>query len=162
MFLTPHHFQQWDRFYEDLIARRMRIPEPRGWGVSEIKINEDALANGEFILTRCSGVLPDGFFVDLPDRDVPPKSRQIGASFSPKQDSLGVYLGSPLVKPGSPSIKMDGAASERPSRYVRKAASVPDAELLVPITFLVIAATVVIYGLTARPLALRLGVAEDG
>ena len=42
------------------------------------------------------------------------------------------------------------------------AANIPDAELLVPITFLVIAATVVIYGLTARPLALRLGVAETG
>ncbi len=40
------------------------------------------------------------------------------------------------------------------------AAGVPDAELLVPVTFLVIATTVVIYGLTARPLALRLGVAE--
>ncbi len=42
-----------------------------------------------------------------------------------------------------------------------KAAGIPDAELLVPTTFLVIAATVVVYGLTARPLALRLGVAKD-
>lgn len=39
-------------------------------------------------------------------------------------------------------------------------AGVPDADLIVPATFLVIAATVVIYGLTARPLALRLDVAE--
>jgi NhaP-type Na+/H+ or K+/H+ antiporter len=40
---------------------------------------------------------------------------------------------------------------------------VPDADALVPATFLVIAATVVVYGLTARPVALRLGVAEpDG
>ncbi|MEO8091898.1 MAG: cation:proton antiporter [bacterium] len=37
---------------------------------------------------------------------------------------------------------------------------IPDAAVLVPATFLVIAATVVIYGLTARPLALALGVAE--
>lgn len=41
-------------------------------------------------------------------------------------------------------------------------AHIPDADMLVPATFLVIAATVVIYGLTARPLALRLGVAERG
>ena len=39
-------------------------------------------------------------------------------------------------------------------------AHIPDADVLVPATFLVIAATVAIYGLTARPLALRLGVAE--
>ncbi len=41
-------------------------------------------------------------------------------------------------------------------------AGVPDADVLVPATFLVIAATVFVYGLTARPLALRLGVAEPG
>jgi NhaP-type Na+/H+ or K+/H+ antiporter len=40
-------------------------------------------------------------------------------------------------------------------------AHVPDAHLLVPVTFLVIATTVVLYGLTARPLAVRLAVAED-
>lgn len=39
---------------------------------------------------------------------------------------------------------------------------IPDADLLVPAAFLVIAATVVVYGLSARPLALRLGVAEPG
>jgi NhaP-type Na+/H+ or K+/H+ antiporter len=41
-------------------------------------------------------------------------------------------------------------------------AGVPDADKLVPATFLVIAATVAVYGLTGRPLALRLGVAELG
>jgi len=41
-------------------------------------------------------------------------------------------------------------------------AGIPDADVLVPATFLVIAATVVIYGLTARPVAVRLGVAEQG
>ena len=39
-------------------------------------------------------------------------------------------------------------------------AAIPDSEKLVPATFLVIAATVAIYGLTARPLALRLGLTE--
>ena len=38
---------------------------------------------------------------------------------------------------------------------------VPDAESLVPAVFLVIAVTVVIYGLAGRPLARRLGVAEE-
>jgi NhaP-type Na+/H+ or K+/H+ antiporter len=38
---------------------------------------------------------------------------------------------------------------------------IPDAELLVPAVFLVISATVVVYGLAARPLAVRLGVAEE-
>lgn len=42
-----------------------------------------------------------------------------------------------------------------------KEAGIPDADVLVPATFLVIAATVVIYGLTARPLAVRLGVARQ-
>jgi NhaP-type Na+/H+ or K+/H+ antiporter len=42
-------------------------------------------------------------------------------------------------------------------------AGIPDADVIVPATFLVIAVTVVVYGLTARPVAVRLGVAEpDG
>jgi NhaP-type Na+/H+ or K+/H+ antiporter len=41
-------------------------------------------------------------------------------------------------------------------------AGVPDANKLVPATFLVIAVTVAVYGLSGRPLALRLGVAERG
>ena len=49
MFLTPHHFQQWDRHIEDLLVRSRRIGEPRGWGLTELKVNEDSLANGEFI-----------------------------------------------------------------------------------------------------------------
>jgi NhaP-type Na+/H+ or K+/H+ antiporter len=39
---------------------------------------------------------------------------------------------------------------------------IPDAEALVPATFLVIAATVLIYGLTGRPVAGWLGVREEG
>jgi NhaP-type Na+/H+ or K+/H+ antiporter len=40
-------------------------------------------------------------------------------------------------------------------------AGVPDAEVLIPATFLVIAVTVAVYGLTARPVAERLGVTAD-
>jgi type VI secretion system protein ImpJ len=126
MFLTPHHFQQWDRHFEDLLVRQRRIGEPRGWGLTEFKVNEDALANGEFILSRAAGALSDGLLFDVPDRDLAPKSRQIAASFDPKKDGLGVYLGSPLVKPGVPAVKMDGASGERPSRYLRKPASIAD------------------------------------
>src|SRR5688572_32164874 len=127
MFLTPHHFQQWDRHYEDLIVRQRRISEPRGWGLTDLKVNEEALANGEFILSRAAGVMPDGLLFDVPDLDGAPKSRQIGPSFDPKKEGLGIYLGSPIVKSGAPSVRMDGAGSERPARYLRKPVSVPDA-----------------------------------
>ena len=52
------------------------------------------------------------------------------------------------------------AATASTFQFGLRDAGIPDAGVLVPATFLVIAATVVIYGLTARPLALRLGVAE--
>lgn len=32
MFLTPHHFQQWDRYYEQLLHDRVRAVNPFGWG----------------------------------------------------------------------------------------------------------------------------------
>jgi NhaP-type Na+/H+ or K+/H+ antiporter len=52
------------------------------------------------------------------------------------------------------------AATASTFQFGLRDAGIADAGTLVPATFLVIALTVVVYGLTARPLALALGVAE--
>ena len=52
------------------------------------------------------------------------------------------------------------AATASTFQFGLREAGVPDAGVLVPATFLVIAVTVVVYGFTARPVALALGVAE--
>ncbi len=68
-FLTPHHFQQWDRYHEDVLNFRIRALSTFMWGAEELKFNEEALENGIFEVLRCRAVLPDGMAVDVPDVD---------------------------------------------------------------------------------------------
>src|SRR5262245_9822005 len=100
MFLTPHHFQQADRYYEHLLTRRLMALNSMGWGILQLQIAQDALANGEFVLSRCVAMMPDGVAVDSPTMDSPPPSRPIEGAFDAKRSTLGVYLGVPLTRAG--------------------------------------------------------------
>jgi type VI secretion system protein ImpJ len=120
MFLTPHHFQQADRYTESLISRRLSAIRSLGWGVCRIQINTDALANGEFLLSKCGAILPDGMAVDTPDLDPLPPARPIEGAFDAKRNSLGVYLASPVAKAGGLAFSAEGSAEGRPTRYHRR------------------------------------------
>ena len=117
MFLTPHHFQQADRYYENLISRRLSAVRALGWGVCRLQLNTDALANGEFVLSKCSAILPDGLAVETPDMDPLPPARPIESFFDAKRTSLGVYLAVPLARAGSLAFSADGSADGPPTRY---------------------------------------------
>jgi type VI secretion system protein ImpJ len=126
MFLTPHHFQQADRYVENLISRRLSAVRPLGWGVCRLQINTDALANGEFVLSKCSAILTDGMAVDTPDLDPLPPARPLETAFDTKRNSLGVYLASPLARAGGISFSPEGSADGRPTRYHRRSLSAAD------------------------------------
>lgn len=129
MFLTPHHFQQSDRYFEHLLQVRIRALQALDWGVVQIKINEDALANGQLSLAKLAAVMPDGLAVDIPDLDPLPETRPVEPFFDPKKERLEIYLGSPVVRPGIPSCAGDGTPGGRPTRYKRKFVSVADDNL---------------------------------
>nr|MBA2379172.1 type VI secretion system baseplate subunit TssK [Blastocatellia bacterium] len=60
MLLTPHHFQQWDNYHEELLNSRVRSMMPYEYGVIDLQVNNEAIANGNFQLATCRAVLPDG------------------------------------------------------------------------------------------------------
>jgi len=126
MFLTPHHFQQADRYYENLISRRLSAVRALGWGVCRLQINSDALANGEVVLSKCAAILPDGLAVDTPDLDPLPPARPVEGAFDAKRNALGVYLASPLARAGALAFSAEGAADGRPTRYHRRSLSAAD------------------------------------
>jgi len=126
MFLTPHHFQQADRYYENLISRRLSAVRALGWGVCRLQLNTDALANGEFVLSKCSAILPDGLAVETPDMDPLPPARPIESFFDAKRTSLGVYLAVPLARAGALAFSADGSADGRPTRYHRRSFAAAD------------------------------------
>ena len=63
MLLTPHHFQQWDNYHEDLLHSRIGSVAPFCYGILDLKVNNEAIANANFQITRCRAVMPDGLCV---------------------------------------------------------------------------------------------------
>jgi type VI secretion system protein ImpJ len=124
LFLTPHHFQQWDRHLEAELWQRLRAIQPLCYGFTELKIDEDALAVGELVVNRCAGVLPDGMPFSSPDGTQAPASRQLsgifdskGAIFDARRGAVGVYLAAPLVRPGTRATSADGQVDGVPTRF---------------------------------------------
>ena len=67
MLLTPHHFQQWDNYHEELLNSRVRSMMPYEYGVLDLQVNNEAIANSNFQITNCRAVMPDGLMVNVPD-----------------------------------------------------------------------------------------------
>jgi type VI secretion system protein ImpJ len=120
LFLTPQHLQQWDRYHEGLLDRRLKGTDPFGWGVVDLKINEDALTNGELLVSRLSAVLSDGLIIDFPEFDEPPPPRSIAPFFEARKGTLAVYVGAPAARPGKAASRFDESNASGPTRYRRK------------------------------------------
>jgi type VI secretion system protein ImpJ len=117
MFLVPHHFQQWDLYHESLLNFKYRSSMPYYWGLTDLKIDREALENGAFTLLSCRGIFPGGTTIDIPDTDNVPSIRAIEKYFTPSVETLNMYLTVPEYRPGLANcqIKNDGRSIE--SRY---------------------------------------------
>ena len=56
MLLTPHHFQQADNYQEELLNSRVRSIMQHEYGVMELRVSSEAIANGNFQVTTCRAV----------------------------------------------------------------------------------------------------------
>lgn len=126
LFLTPHVFQQADRYRENLLQFRLKPLSPFYWGLSDLEIDRDGLPNGFFTLYRCSGVLPDGLAVQIPSEDDAPESRSVKAFFAPSAESLDVYLAIQTKHPDAASVNLDNVTSNRTARYQMEMTHVHD------------------------------------
>src|SRR5215813_10121809 len=124
MFLTPQHFQTQDQFFEDNLNFRFAASHFSNWGVTELKIDTEALENGTFRLAKCHGLMPDGEPFEIPGTDDMPASRSVVEHFPPTRDSLDVFLAIPENRPQARNvtIRANGQAdlSEGPTgtRYL--------------------------------------------
>src|SRR5262245_22782063 len=108
MFLTPQHFQTHDQFLQDAIQFRFAASQYANWGVIELSIDSEALANGLFRIVSCSGIMPDGEPFDIPEIDEAPASRTIAEHFAPPRESLDVFLGIPEIRPRAKNVTIPG------------------------------------------------------
>jgi type VI secretion system protein ImpJ len=100
MFLRPQHFQQHDRYVENLVRQRCGGMLPYDWGIKSIKIDVRHLAMGKFSLAECSGIFPDGTPFNLPVDDGLPLPIDIPVDV---QNAI-VYLCLPVQLPGTVEV----------------------------------------------------------
>jgi len=126
LFLTQHHFQQFDAYQAGDRAFQLRTLCGFSWGAAHLVIDTEAIANRLFTLAEFEGIMPDGTAVRAPAVDDPPSSRSFDAYFAPSERVLSVYLGLPRLRPGAPGVRMGSEETHTPTRYQRAFAMVPD------------------------------------
>jgi type VI secretion system protein ImpJ len=92
MFLRPQHFQQQDRYLENVVNNRCLGLQPYSWGVYNLKIDFDLLKIGQIALKTCNGIFPDGTPFNLPEDDDLPSPLELPEDIH----SEIIYLALPL------------------------------------------------------------------
>lgn len=62
IFITPQHFQQLDRYFDDALRYCIKIRDGFFWGFSSLSINTSELKSGILSLNEAEGFFPDGSF----------------------------------------------------------------------------------------------------
>jgi type VI secretion system protein ImpJ len=131
MFLRTQHFQQQDRWTEQLVRGRVQALRPHPGGLIEYSLDRDLLATGRFALASAAGVFDDGTPFVLPGEadhpaplDVPDNARNVL-----------VYLALPIRQAGAVEVAdaaTEGRYAARPfEAYDTHSASPTPAELQV-------------------------------
>lgn len=126
MLLTPHHFQQWDNYHEELLNSRLRSLIQYDYGVLELQVNNEAIVNGNFQISNCRGIMPDGLFINVPDAEAVPDTRPVGDHFPAEALKLGVHLAIPARKMGEANFQASGAKASSNLRFLQEGSMVKD------------------------------------
>jgi type VI secretion system protein ImpJ len=126
MLLTPHHFQQWDNYYEETLNSRFSAFAAYEWGVLDLAFSREAVSNGGVSLIRCRAILPDGLLINFPERDAAPNLKLIANHFPPERERLGVHLAIPAHKAGAANFQASGSPSNANLRFLQEGSLVAD------------------------------------
>lgn len=121
MFIATQHFQQHDRYLENLIDARSRPLSPDAWGFSELMLDHGLLAQGKLAIVSARGLLPDGTPFNIPHDDMAPSPLSIAADL---RDEV-VYLALPLKRTGLRDT-VDESEPLESARYVSQVREVRD------------------------------------
>ena len=123
-FLTPQHLQLQDRFLEDTLQFRLEALKFCPWGFTELVIDQQKLATGDFAISRASGIFPDGLLFDIPDADAAPSSRSVADLFEPGTKNMDVYLTCPDYRQRGLNVAI--GKRDAGTRYVAEVATYRD------------------------------------
>jgi type VI secretion system protein ImpJ len=125
--VSQHHFQQQDRYHEQLLADRVRAIVHYDWGITELEIDSAGLASSQLRIVKFKAIWPDGASLACGegyDQPAPPP-RNFEAAFTAGVDRLEVFLG--IVNEGDASpILSRPHEPQSGRRFVQATKSVPD------------------------------------
>jgi type VI secretion system protein ImpJ len=92
MLLRPQHLQQSDRHYDHQLKVRTRRLGSYAWGFFELDIDKQFLNTGKLVVSKASGIFPDGTVFDIATGSDP-----LALDVPPNAGSNAVYLALPLT-----------------------------------------------------------------
>jgi type VI secretion system protein ImpJ len=98
LFLRPQHFQQQDQYHEQRLHHSLQAIHPYAWGVSQIQIDRDALANNALRLLELSLRFQDGELYSAPGEDELPDTVDL-SQLPQSQQTITFYAALPSFKP---------------------------------------------------------------
>ncbi|HUY13822.1 MAG TPA: type VI secretion system baseplate subunit TssK [Terriglobia bacterium] len=111
-FLSPQYLQAQDRFFEDTLQFRVEAVSFRPWGFAQLRISQEGLAAGNFIVSSAAGLLPDGLPFNIPGSDPAPPARPLAQHLEGDRDSLEVYLAVADYRERGVNVSFSGQNSE--------------------------------------------------
>ncbi|SIQ96093.1 type VI secretion system baseplate subunit TssK [Marinobacterium stanieri] len=121
MFIRPQHFQQQDRYLEQMFSETRAQLHPYGWGVSALEFDDSALRLGKVVIRKCRAIMPDGSLIVIPAEDDVPEPLELTVE---DEGSL-VYLATPIWRAGTKDIDRQVQADTN-ARYRISSLEVPD------------------------------------
>jgi type VI secretion system protein ImpJ len=121
LFLKPQHFQQHDRFVENLVRSHARATAAWSWGWVSCVIDEVALGLGKIAIESAFGVLPDGTPFSFPGEGPAPEPLDIPADARDER----ILLALPLARTGAQDVDAEGGPAGA-LRFVATDAEVAD------------------------------------
>lgn len=119
MFLRPHHFQQQERYLEDLSSQQLKLSTVHSYGFAEFELLIDKASKENVIsLKTARGIMPSGLVFNLEQSDIKPLRPPVG------ELRQMVYLALPKYQEGAEDIVFADEPATN-ARYV-----VDEAELL--------------------------------
>jgi type VI secretion system protein ImpJ len=111
MFLQPQHFQQQEKYFENILTQKTTAMHTGQWGINTLEIDKNLLKMGKFNISNIAGIFSDGTIFSTPESDRHPDAIEI----DPQLNNCLVYIGTPLEQAGKPSMCLE--KSKKDIRY---------------------------------------------
>lgn len=111
MFLQPQHFQQHDRYMENLLQQKLAVISKHFWGFTELSLDLELLPIGKIGILSARGIFPDGTPFNIPRNDKSPTPFLIPEGMN----NTKLFLAIPLRQSGT--AEAGNETGQQPYRY---------------------------------------------